>query len=531
MIFPIGIQSFKYIRENGFVYVDKTDLVYKMISEGKVYFLSRPRRFGKSLLVDTLECYFSGGKELFTGLAIEKLEKNWYKHPIFKVDFNLGNFSEEGALEATIESFLRKWEGKYGKDITDLTLSTRFLGVIKRACEKTGRSAVVLVDEYDKPILDVLGTNLKDRETHGSLQDSNRELLRSFYSTLKSADKYLKFVLLTGVTKFSQVSVFSGFNQPKDISMVKAYESICGITQDEIEKYFREPVAQMAGQYGLTFSQMMERLKLQYDGYHFGSRMVDVYNPFSLLSALDAQEINDYWFATGSPSYLIRLMKHCSVQIDDMLGRTYPMSEFMDYKADVERPVPMLFQSGYLTIRSYDGRSGKYRLDFPNREVRGGFLSLLANNYFGSEKELPQSWATDAAILLEDGKLEEFRTRMVSFLAGIPYDAHESLKKAGATEKHFQYTFYLILRLIESQHCVSKIEERQNIGRVDCIFETLKYIYIFEFKLNGTAESALKQIEDNGYAVPYSADNRKIIKIGVNFSGETMNIDEWKVAY
>ena len=531
MKYPIGIQSFDRLREDGFVYVDKTALVYSLVQEGSVYFLSRPRRFGKSLLISTLACYFQGRKELFDGLAIAELEKDWLEYPIFRVDFNGGNYTREGELEKTIETYIAKWEIEYGKDTLETTTGDRFKGVLQRAYQKTGKRAVVLIDEYDKPILDVLDTGASTCNQEGArqlLEDHHREILKSFYSTFKGADEYLKFVLLTGVTKFSQVSVFSGFNQPTDISMSEQYESLCGITQEELEKYFEEPMLQLATKYEYTAEEMKDWLKRQYDGYHFSTNMTNIYNPFSILNAFRMNEIRDYWFATGTPTYLIRLLQHSREQMNELTGKYYDPAMFVDYKANVEQPLPMIYQSGYLTIKEYNKRMGTYLLDFPNNEVRKGFLSMLAASYMKPKSKEVTSWITDAVMTLEQGDTEAFRRSLTSFLASIPYDSHGSLKDIDITEKHFQYTFYLLLRLI-GVYCIAiHCEDRQSYGRVDCTLEMEEYVYIFEFKMDGTAREALEQIEKNSYAKPYLADKRKVICIGVNFSSVTRTVEDWE---
>ena len=531
MKYPIGIQSFDRLREDGYVYIDKTALVYSLAQEGSIYFLSRPRRFGKSLLVSTLACYFQGRKELFDGLAIVDLEKDWLQYPIFRIDFNGGPYTRPGVLEATIEGYLGNWEDIYGKNHNYTTIGDRFKELLRRAYEQTGQRAVVLIDEYDKPILDVLDTGASTRNHEGEkllLEDHHREILKSFYSTFKGADEYLKFVLLTGVTKFSQVSVFSGFNQPKDISMDERYESLCGITQEELEKYFKESILRLATKYECTVEDMKDWLKRQYDGYHFSTNMTNIYNPFSILNAFDMNEIRDYWFATGTPTYLIRLLQHSHEQMNELTGKFYKPSLFVDYKADVEQPLPMIFQSGYLTIKEYNRRVGTYLLDFPNNEVREGFLSMLAASYMKPKSKEVTSWITDAVIELERGDTDAFRRSLTSFLASIPYDSHGSLKDIDITEKHFQYTFYLLLRLI-GVYCIAiHCEDRQSYGRVDCTLEMDDYVYIFEFKMDGTVREALEQIEKNGYAKPYLADKRKVICIGVNFSSATRTIEDWE---
>lgn len=359
MKYPIGIQSFDQLIEDGYVYVDKTDLVYRLVKEGKIYFLSRPRRFGKSLLVSTLKNYFLGRKELFKGLKMEALEKDWKVYPVFHIDFNGGNFTQKGVLQRWIDGYVSSWERELGME-ADKSLPTglRFIELLKTAYEKSGLRAVVLVDEYDKPILDVLDYD-KD------LEEEHRNILKGFYSTFKGADEYLQFVFLTGVTKFSQVSVFSGFNQPKDISMHAKYETLCGISQAEFEHYFRESVGQMADDYGCAFDEMMSMLKLQYDGYHFSDRMTDVYNPFSLLNAFDSGRIYDYWFKSGTPTYLIRLLAYSDENMNEITGKYYSPEEFIDYKASVEQPLPMIYQSGYLTIKEFDMEEMTFLLDFP----------------------------------------------------------------------------------------------------------------------------------------------------------------------
>ena len=518
MKYPIGIQSFDQIIEGGWVYVDKTDLIYRLVTTAKTCFLSRPRRFGKSLLVSTLEAYFKGRKELFDGLMMAGLEKDWFQYPVFKVDFNGVNFTEEGSLEATLEYYLSGWEKIYGETSREVPRGKRFEQILARAYRQTGRRAVVLVDEYDKPILDALDT---------PLEETNREVLKAFYSTFKGADEYLRFVLLTGVTKFSQVSVFSGFNQPVDISMDNRYEALCGVTQAELEHYFAEPIANLAKKFGHTVEEMKKVLKLQYDGYHFGSGLLAVYNPFSLLNAFDMNDIRDYWFASGTPTYLIKLLQHNHERMNELTGRYYDPSMFVDYKADVEKPLPMIYQSGYLTIKEYDLRRNRYLLDYPNNEVKKGFLTMVAANYFKPGEFEVSNWIADAVILLEEGDTAAFCAALTAFLADIPYDAHGSIKADGATEKHFQYTFYLILRLM-GVYCQLHVEKTQARGRVDCVLETKDYVYVFEFKLDGTADEALRQIEEKGYATPYQTDARRVVAVGICFSSATMTVEEWK---
>ena len=528
MKYPIGMQSFDQIIEDGYVYVDKTEMIYSLVKGGKIYFLSRPRRFGKSLLVSTLKNYFLGRKELFKGLAIDELEKDWFTYPVFHIDFNGSNFTEGGALENVIEGYISGWE----RDLeivpdNSLDRGRRFIRVLAEVHERTGRRAVVLIDEYDKPILDVLDTRLEP-EVDGNrmlLEDRNRGILKGFYSVFKAADEHLQFVFLTGVTKFSQVSVFSGFNQPKDISMDGRYETLCGITQEELESYFAEAIVAMAAKRKYGVEEIKQLLKRQYDGYHFGEELVDVYNPFSLLNAFDSMRIQDYWFQSGTPTYLIRLLNHARENLDELTGQYYDPREFVDYKADVEKPLPMIYQSGYLTIKDYNVRRNTFLLDFPNNEVKSGFLTMIASDYL-KPKVRVNNWVLDVVDALEAGDTEQFRVLLTSFLSDIPYTMRRK-ENERERERYFHYTFYLLMRLVSVYTVYT--EKQQSEGRVDCIVETDAHVYIFEFKLDGTADEALHQIEEKGYALPYLNDCRLLHRVGVSFSSETGTVDDWKV--
>ena len=518
MKYPIGIQTFEKIIKEGYVYVDKTDMVYALATEGNTYFLSRPRRFGKSLLLSTLRAYFEGKKELFKGLKIDKLEKDWHVHRVFHFDFNSVNFTKPNALEETLDYELSQWEKEYGIEAEFRNqFGLRLEKILQVAAKQTGHGAVVLIDEYDKPLLDVL-------EMDPELLNNNREILKGFYSTFKKADAYLRFVFLTGVTKFSQVSVFSGFNQPKDISMYEQFEALCGITEEELHTQFAKPIREMAQAENCTEEEIKLRLKKHYDGYHFSKQMTDIYNPFSVLNAFDSKDIRDFWFATGTPTYLIRLMNHFNEGIDELTGREYSLDEFVNYKADTEYPLPMIYQSGYLTIKNYNREMDMFLLDFPNNEVKRGFLAMVASNYLQSGQPM-DSWIKRAVLSLRRGQIDQFRQMLTAFLASIPYSMR---RKDEERERYFQYTFYLLLRLM-SVYTVY-IEKEQSKGRVDCVIETPQFVYIFEFKLDGTAAGALQQIEDKGYAREYEADARPVHKIGVNFSSETGTIEGWACA-
>ena len=398
MKYPIGIQSFEQIIQGGFVYVDKTDLVYQLVYSGKIYFLGRPRRFGKSLLVSTLEQYFLGNKELFKGLAMDKQETEWKQYPVFHIDFSTGNYLNDGVLEDVLSDNLTEWEAQYEVVRTSNDLGLRFQKVLRAAHEKTGLGAVVLIDEYDKPILDVLDLDYQVEHLGKmiSLEEKHRNIMKSFYATFKGADADLRFVFLTGVTKFSQISMFSGFNQPDDISLNRNYESICGITKDELVRYFAEPIKELAEDYDCSYDEMLTMLKQKYDGYHFSKRMTDIFNPFSILNAFNQMDFGNYWFKSGTPTYLVRLLSHFDQNMNELIGKYYSTSQFDDYKADVEMPLPMIYQSGYLTIKGFDRDTQSYLLDIPNNEVREGLLTVLASNYLKTKEDSVKEYATDS---------------------------------------------------------------------------------------------------------------------------------------
>ncbi len=412
MKYPIGVQSFDKLREENYVYVDKTDLIYQLAQQS-ICFLCRPRRFGKSLTLSTLRCYFEGKKHLFEGLKIMQLEQEWKEYPVFHIDFNGVDFSADSALECKLEGYLGEWEKKYGKSEFKTLTGDRFAYILQQAHEQTGRRVVVLIDEYDKPLLDTMGT---------SHEEKNRNILKAFYSVFKLADQHLRFVLLTGVTKFSQVSIFSGFNQPKDISLDEKYETLCGISEDELYNSFYESIVQFAAKRQCTVDQMKLLLKNKYDGYHFSTAMTDVYNPFSIINALDSMALSDYWFSTGTPTYLIKLMSRYNQNMDDLLQKWYSQEEFIDYRADVDAPVPMLYQSGYLTIKEYDSETESFLLDYPNQEVKAGMLTMLIDDYMRSDNnDFASSLVRDFNIMLRRAQLDKLRDRLTSFFAAQNY--------------------------------------------------------------------------------------------------------------
>ncbi len=527
--YPIGVQDFEKIRKGGYVYVDKTELIYKL-TRGSVYFLGRPRRFGKSLLVSTLKCYFEGRRDLFEGLRIAELEQEWQQHPVFVFDFNLSEHKSPNGLRDYLLDVIGKGEKEYG--VAPLMNSEgtkpvlypprRLANLLEEVHKKTGMQAVVLVDEYDKPLLDLLETGNPGDEAQ--LQ-ANREELKNFFSTFKAADAHLRFVLLTGITKFSQVSMFSGVNQPDDISIDARFEALCGITEQELHTVFANPIEELADEEGQTVEETKAQLKNMYDGYHFSKKLTDIYNPFSLIKTFAKNDISNYWFASGTPSYLMRLLAKCDESVMQYTGQWYDEDTFINYKADTAMPLPIIFQSGYLTIKDVDREFNTYLLDFPNREVREGLTTLLMSNYV-QPKEDTKSWVSKMVKALRLADLDQVRRLFTSFLAATPYSMRPK-KTQEQREKYFHYTFYLLMRLIS---CYTVYTEKQlSEGRADCIIETPKYIYIFEFKLDGTAAEALQQIKDKGYARAYDADARKIFLLGVSFSSKTGTTEEWEV--
>jgi len=512
--YPIGIQTFQDIRNGNYCYIDKTDLIYRMSDEGKVYFLSRPRRFGKSLLLSTLEAYFSGKKSLFKGLAIESLEKEWIQYPIFHLDFSGESYDSAKILRERLNRFLVELERLYGKQEEEHTLSSRFEGLIKRACQQTGRQVVVLVDEYDKPLLQAINDQKLDEEL--------RNLLKAFYGVLKPSDPYLRFVFLTGVTKFSKVSIFSDLNQLKDISMSAKYNALCGITEKELIDNFQEDILTLAEKSGVDYQKMLCTLRTRYDGYHFCEDSVGIYNPFSILNVFSDMKIQDYWFQTGTPTFLMELLRRSHFDITHLEGVTMEQNDITNYRAEVDSPVPIIYQSGYLTIKGYDNIFQQYTLGYPNVEVRDGFLKFIAPLYVPPFSKSGFS-VRDFTIDLMNGDAEGFMTRFKSFIAAMDYELFDNKLK----ERYFQTIFYIVFRLAGSYITV---EQHTSNGRIDAVVQTQTHIYLFEFKLDKTAQEALAQIEAKHYADIYLMDSRPVIKIGANFDSATHQLSEWIIS-
>ena len=508
---PIGIQTFEDIRRDNYLYVDKTAFVWRIANTGKPYFLSRPRRFGKSLLLSTFEAYFKGKKELFEGLAIEQMEKEWRQFPVLHLDLNAKKYETPEDLNAMLNQHLEKWESQYGDEKKDRSPEERFSYVISRASEQAGCGVVVLVDDYDKPLLQTL-CNIP-------LMEEYRQTLKAFYGVLKSSDRYLRFVFLTGVTKFAQVSVFSDLNQLNDISMKPQYATICGITMQELTHTFAPEIQQLAEHNGLTQEEALQKMKISYDGYHFCEFAEGVFNPFSVLNLFDGYKFSNYWFQTGTPTFLVELLKKSEYDLRTLIdGVEASASSFTEYRIDANNPIPLIYQSGYLTIKDYSSRFGNYLLEFPNDEVRYGFIDFLIPYYTSVVDDERGFYIGKFILELENGDYDSFLTLLQAFFADFPYELNDK------SERHYQVVFYLVFKLMGQ---FTDVEIRSARGRADAVVKTPAYIYIFEFKLNGTAEEALQQIDDKGYLIPYQADGRKLIKIGVEFSATERNISRW----
>ena len=512
MLYPIGIQSFEDIRRGGYVYVDKTALIYKLAATGKYYFLSRPRRFGKSLLISTMEAYFKGRKELFDGLAIASLEKDWTEYPVLHFDLGGASYTDMDSLNDKLGRQLDSLESRFGVVKKYKTLAVRFDNIIECAFNKTGRQVVILVDEYDKPVIDNL-----DRP---ELQDKMRETLRGFYGVMKSKDAFIRFGFLTGVTKIGKMSVFSDLNNPQDISMDARYTDICGISEADLNDYFSESVRKLAEAYGLSDDECRQKLAMMYDGYHFCEDSMGIYNPFSLLNTFDSLKFKEYWFETGTPSFLVKVMKNTSYDITSLSEQEADSSLLTDIGSAFLNPVPLLYQSGYLTIKGYDEDFQMYRLGFPNREVKHGFLNYLMRYYTPVGSETPMMLISRMTRDIRGGNPESFMTRLDALFARTNYQIQ------GDCEKDFQYAMYIIIELMGEY---VETERTTSNGRIDILIKTKDYVYIIEIKTDSTPDEALAQIEEKGYARPFADDPRRVFRIGVNFSTANRRIDGWKV--
>lgn len=518
--YPIGIQTFEKIREGNYLYIDKTRYIHELATSNSYYFLSRPRRFGKSLTISTLQALFEGKRQLFKGLAIDSLDWDWQKHEVLHLDLNSLNYNDDISLEENLDWHLKKWETHYGIPEPASRLENRFSDIIIKAYELSGRGVVILIDEYDKPLL----AAIKNPE----LQSVYRKQLQGFYGVMKSMDKYIRFGMITGVSRFSKVSIFSALNNLKDISLANKYNAICGIAESELSEYFAEGIHEMAEEEGVSIAQLHDNLKSNYDGYHFSKNGVDIYNPFSLLNTFSNLEFGSYWLATGTTSSLLEVLDVNTYPLQELEG--CKASENMLNGADIflSDPIPFFFQTGYLTIKDYDTEFEQYTLGFPNKEVSKGFNDLVLRKWMSSNE--PTTFVSDFVRDVRAGKAEAFMEKIKYFFAGIPYD-HAKVDKPdkescirGNKEVHYQNIMYVIMKLMGFY---TDTEYRTSKGRIDMVVQTGDYVYVMEFKIDSSAQAALDQIEEKGYAVPFRITGKKIFKIGANFDTVTRSLSDY----
>ena len=508
---PVGIQTYEKLVDNDCLYIDKTEFIPKMIAHSSYIFLSRPRRFGKSLLVSTLQAYFEGRKELFEGTYIGGVEKEWTVYPVLRFDMSTAKHEGPEELKQEISGKLSNYERVYGKGLPDeINLNQRLQGLIERAHAQTGKKVVVLIDEYDAPLLDVV----HDDDNLRNL----RRIIQNFYSPLKMLDPYLEFVFITGITKFSQLSIFSELNNLYNISMTDQYSAICGISYSELTTQMRRDVELFAETIGVSYDEMLVKLKDYYDGYHFSNQSEDIFNPFSLIIAMANKELGNYWFGSGTPSYIINVMKKFRVGIRDIERKSTTIDDFDVSPEQMTNALPLLYQSGYLTIKNYNPITGRYILDYPNREVRIGMLRSLAPNYLSPIMIDNSSFLGDFLDCLCDYDVDAALERMRAYLASI------SNRLSNKSERDVQTVFYLIFSLLGAH---VRVEEASAIGRADVVIYLPDAVFVMELKYDGSAQAAINQIEEKGYLVPYSADGRRLFKIGVNYDSEKRTLGDW----
>jgi len=509
---PIGIQDFEKLRTDGFIYVDKTERIYRLAVQGGYYFLSRPRRFGKSLIISTIEALFLGKREVFKGLAIDsKPDIDWSVHPVMRLDLNSQDYDTPERLRYVLDRFLTGQEEKYNvhSDGSD-NFGPRFETVIKQAYEQTGKRAVILVDEYDKPLLQAIG--------NPELQDAYRSALKGFYGALKSMDAYIRFAMLTGVTKFSKVSIFSDLNNLNDISMDASYADICGITENELTATFAPEISELAESNSMTVEECTAALRTRYDGYHFHQSGAGVYNPFSILVTFNKMEFGSYWFETGTPTYLVNLLQSHSYHLEDLSNMKVKGDVLNSIDTESQNPIPVIYQSGYLTVKGYDSRFKTYVLGFPNEEVEEGFVNFLMPFYLEPRKDKRSPFTIDSFVEdVESGNTTQFIKRLRTLFSDTPYELIRNL------ENHYQNVLWLLFKLMGFY---TQAEYHTSDGRIDLVVKTPKYCYVMEFKLDGTAQEALDQISDKGYTLPFELEGQQIVRLGINFSKETRNIEE-----
>ena len=511
-LYPIGIQTFSEIREKNYLYIDKTEYVYRMTHFAKYVFLSRPRRFGKSLLASTLHSYFSGRKDLFQGLALERLEKEWIEYPVLHFDMSTAKHVDKEQLLQELNLKLSEHESVYGKGEEEINPNQRLMGLIKRAYEQTGRQVVVLIDEYDAPLLDVV----HEKENLGVL----RNIMRNFYSPLKACDPYLKYVFLTGITKFSQLSIFSELNNIKNISMDEPYAAICGITEDEMLTQMKEDVERLAVKLNISSEEVLLKLKENYDGYHFTYPSPDLYNPFSLLNAFADGKFGSYWFGSGTPTYLIKMLEKFGVEPSEIGNNHAEVSAFDAPTETMTDIIPLLYQSGYITIKDYDESIDLYTLDIPNKEVRLGLMKSLLPNYVASKTRETNTMVAYLSRDIRNDDMDSALRRLQTFLSTIPYCDNTRY------EGHYQQMFYIIFSLLGS---FVDVEVRTPRGRVDVVLRTKTTLYVMELKLDKTAGEAMEQINLKNYPERFALCGLPVVKVAINFDSERGTIGDWMI--
>lgn len=520
--YPVGIQTFERIIREGYLYVDKTDLVWQLAHYAPFVFMSRPRRFGKSLLTSTLDSYFRGDKELFKGLKIESLETEWKKYPVIHLDLSTAKGQDSAEqLKDTLMWLLGPFTEIYGRKDNESTPGKVLTGIIRRASEKYGTQVVIVIDEYDAPLLDVLHDN--------DNLDGMRRVMQEFYQPLKACEPYIKFCFITGITKFSQLSIFSTINNLKNVTLLSMFSAICGFTEEEVRTVFADDIKAMAKVYELSPADMYQKIKYKYDGYHFAGVSPSVFNPYSLLNALGDQELNSYWFASGTPTFLIRQLKHFNTDITSLDRLEVASTAFDQPTENMKNALPLLYQSGYLTIKGYDRITETYTLSIPNQEVRVGYIKGLLPAYSGlDDSDVQVGFAAKFWLALREGDIDLAMHRMQAYLAGIPYveGFKKKLAEAATAEGFYEYTMYLIFSML---NVYVRTQVKVANGRADMVVSMTDIIYVFEFKAGGSATEALRQIDDKGYALPYKADGKKVVKVGVNFNKETRTIDSWVI--
>ena len=511
--YPVGMQTFDEIREKSYLYIDKTKYIVDFREKGMKYvFLSRPRRFGKSLFASTLQAYFEGRKELFEGLAIADYEKDWVKHPVLHFDLSGAKHFDVDALNSYLNLRLLPYEELYGKGEGENYPNERLAGIVKRAYEKTGEKVVVIIDEYDAPLLDVV----HEKENLQPL----RRIMQNFYSPLKMLDPYLEFTFITGITKFSQLSIFSELNNLDNISMFDQYSAICGISKTELTTQMKPDIEALGEDLGMTYEECLTELTRFYDGYHFSEKSEDVFNPFSLVKALNARKIAPYWFGSGTPTYLIKTLQKYHVNVMDIEKKSCDVDDFDVSPEMMTSALPLLYQSGYLTIKKYNPILQRYTLEYPNREVKIGMLKSLAPNYLSPISLDNNSLVGDFLEKLYEADVEGAMVRLKAYLASI------SNRLSNKSERDFQTVFYLIFNLMGAH---MRVEEDSAIGRADAVVYMPDAVFVFELKYDGSAEEAIKQIDEKGYLIPYSAEGKRLFKIGVNYDSNQRTISDWKI--